>query len=299
MEITILGTSSMVPTKERNPSSVFLSYKDDGILFDCGEGTQRQMNLAGISRHKVKKILISHWHGDHIAGLIGLLQTIAKKEEMPKLDLYGPKGTKTYMNNLLKSCYFDTRVDLKIHELSPRKVEKFYENEDYELYCVPLDHSIPCIGFSFVEKDRRNIEVSFLKKNKIKEGPHLEKLKGGKDILYEGKKINAKEATYLVPGKKIAYVMDTSFTLNAVKLAKEAELLLCESTYLGDLSEKAEGYKHLTAKEAAQIASQADVKQLVITHFSQRYKEVSSLLDEAKTIFPNTKAAFDLMKISL
>ncbi|HIH39195.1 TPA: ribonuclease Z [Candidatus Woesearchaeota archaeon] len=299
MELTILGTSSMVPTKERNPLSVFLSYKGDGILFDCAEGTQRQMDMAGISRVKVKKILISHWHGDHVAGLIGLFQTIGNQAENPKIELFGPKGTKKFINNLLNSCAFDVKVDLKVKELNPKKVDKFLETDDYELYCTKLEHSVPCLGFSFVEKDRRNIDVSFLRKNKIKEGPYLENLKEGKDITYEGKKIKAKDATYSVRGKKISYVIDTVFTQNAVKLAKNADLLICEATYMNNLSEKAEKNRHMTAQEAGQIASQAEVKQLVLTHFSQRYKQVNELVDEARVIFPNTKAAFDLMKISL
>jgi ribonuclease Z len=299
MEITILGTSSMVPTKERNPVCVFLSYKNDGILFDCAEGAQRQMNIAGISRMKVKKILISHWHGDHIAGLIGLLHTMGNKEEKPTLEIFGPKGTKEYMKHLLQSCYFDVKLNLKIVELQPKKVEKFLETDDYELYCAPLEHSVPCVGYNFVEKVRRNVDVAYLKKHKIKEGPHLEKLKQGKDILFEGKKVSVKDATYLVPGKKISYVMDTIYTSNAIKLAKNADLLLCESTYQNKEEDKAEKYKHMTAQDAAKIASQANVKQLIITHFSQRYQEVSVSLEEAKTIFPNTRAAFDLMKVSL
>lgn len=289
----------MVPTKERNPVSVFISYKGDGILIDCAEGSQKQMNIAGISRSKVNKILISHWHGDHIAGLIGLLQTIGNKEQRPTIEVYGPVGTKNYFKHLLQSCYFDVRIDLKIKELNPKKVDKFFENDDYELYATALEHSVPCIGYSFVEKSRRNIDVSYLKKHKIKEGPHLEQLKQGKDIVVEGKKIKAKDATYLVPGKKVSYVMDTIYTTNAVKLAKDADLLLCESTYHSGLQDKADEYKHMTATQAAQIASQANVKQLVITHFSQRYKEVSGLLEEAKMIFPNTRDAFDLMKITL
>ena len=299
MEVTILGTSSMVPTKERNPLSVFLSYKNDGILFDCAEGTQRQMDIAGISRVKVKKILISHWHGDHVAGLIGLFQTIGNQAENPVIELYGPKGTKIYIKNVLSSCSLDFKIDLKVKELNPKKIEKFFETDDYALYCTKLEHSIQCLGYSFVEKDKRNIDVSFLKKNKIKAGPYLENLKEGKDITYEGKKIKFKEATYLVPGKKISYVIDTVFTQNAVNLAKNSDLLICESSYLSNLKEKAEKNKHMTAQEAGQIASQADVKQLIITHYSARYKQVDELLEEAKTIFPNTKAAFDLMKIKL
>jgi len=171
MEVTILGTSSMLPTKERNPVSVFLSYKSDGILFDCAEGTQRQMDSAGISRQKIKRILISHWHGDHIAGLIGLFQTIGNNEPGHKLELYGPKGTKEYMKHLLKSCYFDVKLNISIHELTPKKVEKFFETDEYELHCVSLEHSTTCLGYAFVEKDRRNIDKAFLNKNRLLE-PH-------------------------------------------------------------------------------------------------------------------------------
>lgn len=299
MELTILGTSAMAPTKERNPVSMYLSYKGEGILFDCAEGTQRQMDLAGISRARVHKILISHWHGDHVAGLIGFLQTFSNQEDTHGIELYGPKGTKQYMNNLFKSCYFDIDIKLKVTELNPKKIEKFFENEDYELHCIQLEHAIPCLGFAFVEKDRFNIDKAYLKKNKIKEGPHLEKLKEGKDISYEGKKVKAKDATYPVPGKKIAYVMDTSYCTKAVTIAKNADLLLCETTFSSALKEKAEQYGHLTSEDAANIASNAEVKQLIITHFSPRYKQVNELVDEAKTIFPNTKAAFDLMKINL
>ncbi len=299
MEVVILGTSSMVPTKERNPSSVFISYKGDGILFDCAEGTQRQMELAGISRQKVKLILISHWHGDHVGGLIGLLHTIGNKEKGTSVEIYGPAGTKNYMQHLLKSCFFDVRLQLNVHEMKPKKVDKFFETENYELYCCQLNHSVPCLGYSFVEKERRNIDTAYLKKHKVKEGPHLEKLKQGKDILYEGKKIKAEEATYVVLGKKVAYVMDTAFTSIASKLAKDADVLICEATYHSSLKEKAEQYKHMTAEESAQLASAANAKQLILTHFSPRYRDVSELTEEAKTIFPNTKAAFDLMKISL
>ena len=268
-------------------------------MFDCAEGTQRQMSLVGISRSKVDTILISHWHGDHVAGLVGLFQTIGNKEDNPTINLYGPVGSKEYIKHLLKSCYFDVQINLKVHELKPKKVDVFYSNDDYELHACLLDHSIPCLGFAFVEKDRRNIDVDYLKKNKIKEGRHLEVLKQGKDVTVDGKKIKYKEATYVIEGKKVAYVMDTAFCTNAVKLAKSVDLLFCESTYHSSHELKAEDYKHLTAKQAAQIASQADVKQLVLTHFSQRYKDVSELLEEAKDIFPNTKAAFDLMKITL
>ena len=299
MEITILGTSSMVPTKERNALSVFLRYKNLGVLFDCAEGTQRQMNIAGISRAKINKILISHWHGDHIAGMIGLLQTLGNKEQNPYIEIYGPVGTKEYMKHLLKSCYFDVQVDIKIIELNPRGLKTFFENEDIQIQSIKLEHSTPCLGYAFVEKDRKNIDVKYLKKNKIKEGPHLEKLKQGKDITFEGKKIKAKDATYIVPGKKFTYLMDTMYCKNAIILSQDSDILLSEATFDASLKNKAEQYKHMTTEDAAHIASEANVKELIITHFSQRYKEVSQLVAEARAIFPNVRDAFDLMKIKL
>ena len=117
LEITFLGTSSMVPTKDRNVQSIHLEYRGEGILLDCGEGTQRQMNIAGINRTKVKKILITHWHGDHVSGLIGLIQTLGNSKDVSELSIYGPPGTKKSMSHLLETCIFDLTVDLNIVEL--------------------------------------------------------------------------------------------------------------------------------------------------------------------------------------
>ena len=299
MEITFLGTSAMVPTKERNVTGIFLRYKGEGILLDCGEGTQRQMNIAGISRSSVNKILVSHWHGDHVSGIVGLLQTMANKDANPTVDIYGPKGTKEHVKHMIGMVIFDVQVNLQVHELIPKRDEvlKVVETEDYIIECAALDHKIPCIGFNFIEKDRLNIDVAKQKKLGIKDGPHLRKLKEGKAIKYKGKDIKAEEVTYLVEGKKITYVADTAACENCTKLAQNADILISESVYAGDMAEKAEEYKHLTANDAAMIATQADVKKLILTHFSQRYKTVEQIEEDAKTIFPNTVCAFDFMKI--
>jgi ribonuclease Z len=301
MEITFLGTSSMVPTKERNVTGIFLRYNGEGLLLDCGEGTQRQMNIAGINRNTVKKILVSHWHGDHVSGIVGLLQTMANKEANPTVDIYGPKGTKEHVKHMLGMVIFDVQVEIRVHELVPKRDEllKVVETEDYIIECIALDHKVPCIGYSFIEKDRLNIDVEKQKKLGIRDGPHLRKLKEGKEIKYKGKAVKPDDVTYLVKGKKITYVADTAACENCVKLAKNADLLISESVYAGKLQEKAEDYRHLTAKDAAMMASQADVDKLVLTHFSQRYKTVDELEEEAKIHFPNTTCAFDFMKIKL
>ena len=131
----------MVPTKERNVAGIFLAYKEEGILFDCGEGTQRQMNICGIKRTRITRIFISHWHGDHVSGLIGLVQTLGNEENPPKLEIYGPKGTKESMGHLLKTCIFDQRVDLKIHENTPRhNPETVFETKDVLVQAASLSH---------------------------------------------------------------------------------------------------------------------------------------------------------------
>ncbi|MFC1741216.1 ribonuclease Z [Nanoarchaeota archaeon] len=301
IEITFLGTSAMVPTKERNVSGIFLRYKNEGILLDCGEGSQRQMNIAGVNRNSVTKILISHWHGDHVSGIVGLLQTMANKEANPTVDIYGPVGTKERVGHMLKMVIFDVQINLNIHELVPKKDDILVavENEDYIIECGALDHNVPCIGYSFIEKDKLNIDDAKKKKLGVRDGPHLRKLKDGKAITYKGKEIAPEDITYLVEGKKITYIADTVACGGCIKLAQGADVMISESSYATDLQEKAEAYKHLTAQDAAQIAHQADVKNLVLTHFSQRYKTVEEIESDAKTVFPKSACAFDFMKLKI
>ncbi len=299
IEITFLGTSAMVPTKDRNVQGIYLEYEGEGILIDCGEGTQRQMAIAGINRAKVKTILISHWHGDHVSGLVGLIQTIGNINEQSKIELYGPVGTRIRMKHVMESCIFYNKVNVVIHEINPKKLTKFYENRYYELYAAPLEHSVPCIGFKFVEKEKRKIELTKVKKLGLKEGPEIGKLQEGLTIVKNGKKIHPDEVSTRVKGKSIAFILDTACCTNCKTLAKDVDLLVSECVYAADLEEKAEQYKHLTAKQIAQIASEVNVKKLILTHFSQRYKEVSQVLQDARDIFDNTDAAFDFMKIKV
>jgi ribonuclease Z len=291
----------MVPTKERNVSGVFLSYKNEGILFDCGEGTQRQMNIAGIKRTSVTKILITHWHGDHVSGIIGLLQTVGNEAEPQKLMIFGPRETKKRMEHMLQTCIFSNKLELDINELNPNQGEvfRFFENEDYALECASLSHGIPAVGYSFIEKERLNIDVAKQKKLGVKDGPHLRRIKEGKEIEYKGKKVKAEEMTYKVEQKKITYLGDTEPCAEATMLSRYSDVLITESTFSSQHTEKAEQRFHLNAHDAAMIASQAEVEKLILTHFSQRYKTVEELEQEAKIHFPNTVCAYDFMKIKL
>jgi len=296
MELIFLGTSSMVPTKNRNHTSILLTYKIDGLLFDCGEGTQRQLTFAGIKPTKITKILISHWHGDHVLGIPGLIQTLAASGYSKTLEIYGPKGTKKFMNNIFESFIFDKKIMLKINDIEEGV---FFENDDYFLEARKLEHGITCLGYSFTEKENRRINMSEIKKLKIPEGPLLGKLAENKSITFKGKKITPKKTTYIQKGKKISYISDTSHCNNCYTLAKNADILICESTYSSKLKDKSEAYNHMTARDAGLVANKSNVNQLILTHFSARYKNTQELEEDARNVFDNTIAAKDLMRITL
>lgn len=293
MQLTFLGTSCMMPTKERNPSALFLQFKSDGILFDCGEGTQRQMKITGISLSKVTKILISHWHGDHVLGLPGLLLTIASMGLSRGVEIYGPRGSKRAFQSLFGGIEFETKFNIKIHDVHEGK---FFENDDYILESLPMQHPVPCVGFSFIEKDRRKVDMDALKKMGVEQGPHIGELQEGKNIDYKGKKVMADYVTTVIKGRKITFITDTLLNENCYTLAHNADILICDSTYTSKLKDKAVEHGHLTALEAAQIASKAGVKKLILTHFSARYKNTIDIEEDARTAFDNVICAHDFMK---
>jgi len=295
MQITFLGTSCAKPTKERSHSAIFLSYGSEGILFDCGEGTQRQFAIAGIKPSKITKIMISHWHGDHVLGLPGLIQTMSLSEYEGKLKIYGPKETKERLKKMMDALIFENRIDIEVHEIDG----KFIDTKDFSIEAIELDHNIISLGFRFVEKDKRRINVPFIKKLGIPEGPLLGKLQEGETITWKGKKISPDDATKTEKGKIICYHPDSAPAKNSLKLAQDADILICESTYASDLEKKAHDYKHMTAKQAGLVASQSNAKKLFLTHFSPRYKDAHELEEDARDVFDNVIAAKDFMKIKL
>lgn len=300
MEIMFMGTSCMVPTKERNVSGIFFDYNGDGMLIDCGEGTQRQMNIAGINRNRARKILISHWHGDHVAGLVGLFQTLGNDENPQKISLFGPRGTKQRMFHLLNAVVYSTKLDITIKELDPKgEILRFFENDDYALECIDLRHPTPCLGYSFIEKDKLKINMIKAKELGLREGPLIGRLQRGQTVQHKGKEITPDMIARMQEGKKITFILDTGETKHIPILAEGSDLLIMEATYLSGHEEKAEANKHLTAKQAALLAHTAGVKRLIMTHFSQRYREAREFEEEARTFFPESSCAFDFMKIKL
>lgn len=296
MKIVFLGTGSMVPTKERNHSAILLSYKDENILIDCGEGTQRQFRYMGLSPAKISRILITHWHGDHVLGLPGLLSNMDKLGHVNEIEIYGPRGSKTYFNNMMRGVAHKIEMKIKVIEISKTR---FFETRDFYLEALTLGHHPECLGYNFIEKDKHKINMDYLKKTGIKAGPELKKLQQGKSFSFKGEKIDLSKATKLIKGKKVSFIMDTGFCGNILKLAKNSNLFISEATFSSEIKDKAEKYNHLTAEQAGKIAKQANVRKLVITHFSQRYKDISCLIKEVKKNFKNVAAAEDFMVLEL
>lgn len=296
MHITFLGTSQAVPTATRNHTAILLNYKDENILVDCGEGTQRQFRKAKLNFCRLTRILITHWHGDHVLGLPGLFQTLALNNYSKTLCVYGPRGTKRFIEELYKIFVPAKKINLKVEEVSG----KFLETKDFEIHAFSLEHEAPCNGYVFIEKNKLRIDKEKLKKLKLPSIPEIAKLTEGKNIKINGKTIKAKDLTYLQKGRKISFIFDTKMCDNVKKLAKDSDLAIIESTYGKSEEELAKEYLHMTSEQAAKAAKQGKAKQLILTHISQRYEhKEKTILEEAKKIFPNTKIAEDFMQVEL
>jgi len=297
INLTFLGTSGALPSPSRSHPSIHLNYKKENILIDCGENTQVQLRKSYLSPHKLTRILITHWHGDHVLGLPGLLQTLALIKYPKTLYIYGPKGTKRFFKHMLQAFKFKEKYDIKIKEVSSGKV---LETEEFIIKSQAMSHGIPCNAYSFQIKDRLRINKSKLKKAKIPATSKLKKILKGKSITINKKKYTSKELTYTEPGKKITFVIDTSQNKKIPIFAKNSDLLISDSTFDSKTKQKAKQYKHLTAKQAAENAKKAKVKQLILTNLSSKHeKNPKVVLSEAKKIFKNASIAKDLLKIQI
>jgi len=293
--ITFLGTGNAVPTKLRNHTAILVSFANENILIDCGEGTQRQFKIAEISPTKLTKLLITHWHGDHILGIPGLLQTLSMSEYQKTLQLFGPKNTSYFIEQLKK--LINIKIPLKVNNIEQGK---FFEEKEFCLEALPMSHDTPCIAYSFVLKDRLRLDKKKIKKLKIPNSSLLGMLQQGKDIVFEKKKIKSKDVAYLEKGKKITFILDTSINHNAYKIAENSDLLICESTFSKEEEKIAQEYRHLTSENAANIAKKSKSKKLILTHISQRYEHHPEIiLKEARKIFKNTSLAKDLDVIEI
>lgn len=296
INLVFLGSGDAVPSVTRNHSSIFLNYKDENILFDCGEGTQRQIRKAGLNPCKINKIFISHWHGDHVLGIPGLLQTLALSGYPKDLTLYGPRGTKKFIDKMFETFLFVLKFPFRVVEISEGEV---FDGGEYYIEAKEMSHGISCMAYNFVVRESLRIDSKKMEKSKLKSGPHMRDLKDGKDIVVDGKKYKAKDFTYLEKGKKISIVMDTKNNPKIIPFVKEADVLIIESSFAEDMEDKAKEYNHMTSKQCGEIAKKGKVGKLYLTHISSRYKNQKIILEEAKKEFKNSELAKDLMKLKL
>lgn len=301
-KLHFLGTSCMVPTKERNHLAVAFEHEGSIFLFDCGEATQNQIKSMKLPIGKIKKIFISHWHGDHCIGLVGLMLTLSNTEGVESFEIHGPVGSKTFVDHMMKCTVTQRPIPVKVFEHTPDEGEllTIIENSKFSIKCARLNHSTPCIGFRFEEKDVYNINKEKAAKYGLEQSPMLARAKLGLDIEHNGTLIKASDLTYLKKGLSLAMVFDTRPCIGVDLLVKDVDHLVMEATFSYEKhAHKAEEYDHMSAKETAEIARVNNVGHLIITHFSQRYKDVKELEDEAKEEFENTTSTYDLMTLKL
>ncbi|MCS7094129.1 MAG: ribonuclease Z [Candidatus Aenigmarchaeota archaeon] len=301
--INFLGTVSGIPSKERNHPAIALEYhyyKKETLLFDCGECVQKQLMLAKISFMDIEKIFITHWHADHFAGLIPLLQTMNLEKRKKELKIFGPEASK-FVNNIINLGYFGLRFPVKAIDVpfEGNKISKIDESKEYEIFSVPVLHTVPSVAYCFKEKDRWRIDKEKLEALKIKSGRWLKKLKECGKIEIKGKNIKIEDIGRLESGLKVVYTGDTKPCDNVVELAKNADVLIHDATF-SEEDEDEQKY-HSSVRDAAIIAKKAEVKKLILTHISRRYQseDVKKLEEEAKKYFENSMVAKDMMKIVL
>jgi ribonuclease Z len=296
IKITFLGTADQIPSAERNHSAILLTYDGENILVDCGEGTQRQFRKAKLNPCKITRLLITHWHGDHVLGIPGLLATLALSGYRKTLYIYGPKGTKHFIRDMLKVFGFKRKYKIVVEDVEG----KFVDEKDFYLEAEKMNHGIPTNAYTFVKKGLIRIDKAKLKKSKLPHGPLLQKLKQGKNITYKKKKYLAKNLTYSEGDIKVSFVLDTLNNKKIIPFVKESDLLICESSFGDELQSQATEHLHLTSKQAAEIAKKSKSKKLALTHLSQRYeKNTKKILNQAKKVFKNSVVVKDLDEINL
>lgn len=294
-EVTILGSSSSTPIFNRNPSAQLLNVNEKFILIDCGEATQNQLLHFGIKASRIDQIFISHLHGDHYLGLVGLLSSLHLNGRTKAMDIFGPPQLKEIIDLQFRHSQTILRYPLNFRATNPDIREKIFESFDVQVETFPLDHRIPCTGFKFTEKQRLRKMI----REKVDElsipAEMIPLIKKGESFTDRRGRIHlAEELTTEADKPKIyAYCSDTICSWKYLSDLENADTLYHEATFMHDMLARAEETFHTTALQAAEIALKANVKRLLIGHFSARYRELEPLLEEARSIFPETSLAIE------
>jgi ribonuclease Z len=294
IRLTILGCHSATPRVNAFPTSQYLEINNNHFLVDCGEGTQRQMRKYKVGFSKIHHIFISHLHGDHFYGLVGLLSTYGILSREKDMHIFGPKGIKNATLQMLKISESHAKFKMIFHELSSKESELIYEDDRVSVHTIPLTHRVYTNGYLFTEKEKAR-KLNMLN---ISGYPEIDKadflnIKAGRAVtLSSGEVIPNTELTIdPIKPASFAFCSDTSYKPNIVPIIKNVDLLYHEATFLDDRQDLAKKTKHSTSIEAAQIAKDANAGQLVIGHYSGRYPDTSLFQKEAETVFENVSLA--------
>jgi len=299
VKLIFLGTSGSIPTIKRGLPAIALKREGELLLFDCAESTQRQMAHAHLSPMKVDAIFITHLHGDHFLGLVGLVQTLSLMDRTRPLEVYCPDGERDRIESYLQIPHYTLTFDVRVREL---KAGEELRRQCYRILTSNVDHPVPALAYALVEDERPGRfypeKASALG---LMTGPDFSRLKAGQSVkLRDGRTVKPEQV--LGPpraGRKIVYTGDTRPSEHIVELARGADVLIHDCTLANELAEKAAENSHSTPSEAADVAKRAGAKQLVLIHMSPRYEDDSVLLEQAKKIFPNTVVAHDFMVLEV
>lgn len=291
-DIIILGCSSQQPTRMRNHGAYLVRWNDEGLLFDPGEGTQRQFIFANVAPPVVTRIFVSHFHGDHCLGLGSILMRLNLDKVTHPIHCYYPASGKRYFDRLRYGTIYHETIQVIEHPVSSAGI--VHDDGKLCIEAIELEHGVDNLGWRITEPDTRKFDRAKLLACGVK-GPLVKELEDKGVLIIDGKTIQLDDVSKIRQGDSIAVVIDTRYCQNAIDIAKNAQVLICESTYLEEHHDLARKHYHLTARQAATIAKQAGVHQLILTHFSARYQNLRPFEEEAKAVFPNTYIADDLL----
>ena len=293
-ELVVLGSASQTPTRQRNHNGYLLRWDGASVLFDPGEGTQRQLLLAGASPTSIRHICITHFLGDHCLGLPGILQRLSLDRVPHPVEVLYPAGGQDYFDRLRHASAYQDH--LEVRPLPVTGDGTVSDGPAFSLEAVRLDHDPETFGWRLVEHDGLHMRPDRLQAAGIC-GPDVGRLLADGELVRDGVRVGLDEVAERRPGQRMAFVMDTGMCDAALELAVDADLVVCEATFASSDAALARRYRHLTAADAGRVARDAGARRLVITHFSQRYPDVSVLLDEAREHFPDVVAAEDLLRV--
>jgi len=291
-DLTILGCSSQQPTRFRNHGAYLLRWNDEGFLFDPGEGTQRQFIFANIAPTVVTRIFISHFHGDHCLGLGSILMRLNLDKVPHLIHCYYPASGKKYFDRLRYGSIYHEMIRVVEHPVEHAGLVE--DDGNFRIEAAFLEHGVENIGWRITEAEKRKFDQKKLNSYGVK-GPMVKELLERGFVEFEGRTVDLNDVSWIRKGDSFSIVIDTVPCQSAIDIAQDATMLLCESTYLEEHKELAYLHHHLTAKQAAEIAKKANVKELILTHFSARYQNLKIFEQEARTIFPNTRVADDFL----